>query len=168
MKFQCACCDEIVEGIPTFGWDYPIHYLDVPEAERPERVFLTSDLCVIDDKWFFVRGCLEIPVIGHDDPFIWGVWVSLSEDNFFEFQELLEVKERSKFGPYFGWFSASINIYPETLNLKTKVHIRDDGVRPYIELEPTDHPLALEQQQGISVKRVSEIYANRVHGKKIA
>jgi hypothetical protein len=35
----------------------------------------------------------------------------------------------------------------------------DDSVRPYIELEPTDHPLAVEQRNGISVDRVAEIYA---------
>jgi hypothetical protein len=168
MEFKCACCDEIVNGIPTFGWDYPISYLDVPEDKREEEVFLTEDLCVISDKWFFVRGCIEIPVIGHDDPFIWGVWVSLSEDNFMEFQDLLGVEKRSHYAPYFGWLSAAINIYPETENLKTMVHIRDDGNRPYIELEPTDHPLSLEQKHGITIDRVADIYANRVHGKKIA
>jgi hypothetical protein len=30
MKFKCSCCDEIIDGIPTFGWNYPIDYLDVP------------------------------------------------------------------------------------------------------------------------------------------
>ncbi|TXI33329.1 MAG: DUF2199 domain-containing protein [Aquipseudomonas alcaligenes] len=168
LKFKCACCDDIIEGIPTFGWKYPISYLDVPKERREKDVFLTEDLCVIADKWFFVRGCLEIPVIGHDDPFIWGVWVSLSEDNFMAFQDLLGIEKRAHNGPYFGWLNASINIYPETENLKTMVHIRDDGNRPYIELEPTDHPLALEQRNGITIERVAEIYANRMHGLKIA
>ena len=168
MQFKCACCDEIVAGIPTFGWDYPISYLDIPKEKREEDVFLTEDLCVIEDQYFFVRGCLEIPVLEYDNPFIWGVWVSLSEKNFMEFQDLLKEKNRSHFGPYFGWLNAFINIYPETQNLKTKVHVRNDGIRPYIELEPTDHPLAIEQRNGISIERVAEIYANRVHGKEIA
>lgn len=168
MEFKCACCDEIINGIPTFGWDYPIAYLDVPEEKRDEDVFLTEDLCVIDDKWFFVRGCIEIPVVGYEDPFIWGVWVSLSEENFMEFQDLLGVEKRAHFGPYFGWLSAYIDLYPDTENLKTMVHIRDNGNRPYIELEPTDHPLALEQKNGITIERVAEIYADRVHRKKFA
>ena len=53
--------------------------------------------------------------------------------------------------------------YPETMNLKTRVHLRDQGIRPFIELEPTDHPLAVEQRQGISVARVAEIYAMLMH-----
>lgn len=168
MQYKCACCDEMIEGIPTFSWKYPLSYLDVPEDKRKEDVYLTEDLCVIAGKWFFVRGCIEIPVIGHDDPFIWGVWVSLSEENFMEFQDLLKVEERSHFGPYFGWLSAAISLYPDTENLKTMLYIRNNGCRPYIKLEPTDHPLALEQKNGITLERVSQIYANRVHGKTIA
>ncbi|MGW1264432.1 DUF2199 domain-containing protein [Streptomyces drozdowiczii] len=33
-----------------------------------------------------------------------------------------------------------------TLNLKTRVHTRPVGDRPFVELEPTDHPLAIEQR----------------------
>ena len=164
IKFKCGCCDEIIDGIPTFAWKKPLSYFEVPEDQR-EDIFLTEDLCVIAEKWFFVRGCIEIPVIGYEDPFIWGVWVSLSENSFMEFQELLEIEERDNFGPYFGWLNASISVYPETENLKTMVYIRNNGIRPYIELEKTDHPLALEQQNGITIERVSELYAAIAHKK---
>jgi hypothetical protein len=50
------------------------------------------------------------------------------------------------------------------VNLKTRVHLRDGFIRPFIELEPTDHPLAVEQREGISVERVAELYALVVHG----
>ena len=53
---------------------------------------------------------------------------------------------------------------PSTENLKTRVHLRDDGVRPYIELEPTNHPLAIAQRNGITVDRIAEIHARHVHG----
>jgi hypothetical protein len=58
--------------------------------------------------------------------------------------------------PMFGWLSTSIPCYPETINLKTMVHTRSVGVRPYIELEPTEHqhPLAIEQREGIAIERV--------------
>jgi len=62
-----------------------------------------------------------------------------------------------------GWLNAELPLYPSTVNLKTKVHLRDDGVRPSIELEPTDHPLAVEQREGIPVARVAEIYAYFEH-----
>ncbi|WP_078118481.1 DUF2199 domain-containing protein [Thiosocius teredinicola] len=163
MKFKCACCNEEIEGIPTFGWDYPLFYLNVPKEKRNEEVFLTEDLCVIADRWFFVRGCLEIPVIGEEEPFVWGLWVSLSESEFFEFQDLLGVEKRSGYGPYVGWLSAAIALYPDTENLKAIVHIRDNGIRPSIELEKNGHPLAQEQEHGITLNRLAEIYACMVH-----
>jgi hypothetical protein len=54
-------------------------------------------------------------------------------------------------------------LYPDTLNLKTMVHLRDGGIRPFVELEPTEHPLAVEQRTGITHDRVAEIYEKMLH-----
>ena len=37
------------------------------------------------------------------------------------------------------------------------VHLRDDGIRPFVELEDTDHPMAREQREGITLDHVMEI-----------
>ena len=108
--------------------------------------------------------CGEIPVQGADEPLIWGVWVSLSEQSFNAWREVFDQEHRSHVGPFFGWLNAWLKPYPETMDLKTRVHLRDHGLRPWIELEPTDHPLALEQRNGISADRVAEIYAIMMHG----
>jgi len=114
--------------------------------------------------FFFVRGCLEIPVQGAEEPLVWGVWVSLSEPSFDTWLKVFEQEHRSHVGPFFGWLNTWLDPYPETTGLKTLAHLRDHGIRPWIELEPTDHPLALEQRNGISVDRVAEIYAIVMHG----
>jgi hypothetical protein len=36
-------------------------------------------------------------------------------------------------------------------------HFLGNGKRPYIEIEPTDHPLALDQRNGISLDKAWEI-----------
>ncbi len=60
--------------------------------------------------------------------------------------------------PYFGWLTTDLSAYsPTTLNLKTRVHTRPVGERPFVELEPTGHPLAVEQRTGITWDRVREI-----------
>ncbi len=145
--------------MPTFGVDAPLYYYSIPERERASRCSLGTDDCVIDEKWFFVRGCIEIHVHGESESFSWGVWVSLSKPSFLEFLRVYEQPKRSHVGPFFGWLSAALPLYPTTENLKTRLHLRDNLIRPYIELEPTDHPLAIEQREGISVDRVAEIYA---------
>jgi hypothetical protein len=162
-RFKCATCDAWHEGMPTFGYSAPLYYYGIPSKERAERCVLESDICVVDQEHFFVRGCIEIPVHGETQPFSWGAWISLSRRNFDQFVACFDLAERSHIGPFFGWLSAELPLYPRTENLKTRIHLRNDGIRPYIELEPTDHPLALEQRNGISVARVAEIYAHFEH-----
>lgn len=128
---------------------------------------LTPDQCVIKDSHFFVHGLIEIPV--HDspdgEPFSWGVWVSLSEANFGRMHDLWESPEREQELPYFGWLSTELSLYPEsTINLKTNVHTRAVGLRPLVELEPTDHPLAVEQREGITMARVREFASLLLRG----
>lgn len=164
-EFKCSCCGETHKGIPTFGANYPITVLQIPQEERDERVDLGSDDCVIDGKDFYVRGCIEIPVQGYDDPFVWGTWVSLSEESFLKFIEYFSQEKRSHIGPFFGWHCGDFKVYDVScVNLKTKVHLRDNGIRPYIELEPTDHPLSVEQREGITKERLVEIYEAMMHG----
>jgi hypothetical protein len=162
-RFRCTFCNEWHEGMPGFGAEAPLYYYSIPAEERDSRCILQSDTCVVDQEHFFVRGCLEIPVDGAREPFIWGVWVSLSKGHFNDFLACFDAPKRSHIGPFFGWLSAELPLYPSTANLKTRVHLRDSSVRPYIELELNSHPLAIEQRNGIAVDRVAEIYSYHEH-----
>ena len=61
-------------------------------------------------------------------------------------------------------FGSSVPCYPETLQLKTMVRTHRVGLRPLVELELTDHPLAVEQRVGITWRRVQEIAEAVLHG----
>lgn len=115
-------------------------------------------------RYFFIRGCLELPVRGQEGAFVWGVWVSVSESSFKTILDLWEAEQRNHVPPMFGWLCNAISVYPQTQALKTNVHLRNDGMRPFIELEPTEHPLAVEQREGITLTRIAEIAASaQVH-----
>ena len=65
-----------------WAFDSPIYWEQIAESERPKRGFLNSDFCTIDERDFFVRGVLAIPIIGTEESFMWGVWVTLSKPHF--------------------------------------------------------------------------------------
>jgi hypothetical protein len=156
--YTCSCCGKYHAKIPlNYASSAPIYYEEASRRERKKRFEINDDLCVMDGEHFFIRGCIEIPVIGLEEPFVWGVWVSLSEENFERTLEHWDNPDREELEPMFGWLSTMLPLYPETTNLKTYVHTRSLELRPYIELEPTDHPLSIEQQQGITIERVKEI-----------
>lgn len=116
----CKTCGQYHKDLPmSYGSTMPVYCEGIPEEEQESRIEMNEDLCIVDDEYFFIRGAIEIPVIDG------------------------EGRER-KLDPMFGWLSTSIPCYPETLELKTMVHTRSVGIRPYIELEPTNHPMAIE------------------------
>jgi hypothetical protein len=163
--FVCSTCGRWHAGLPLdWAFNAPIYWQQIPEGERSQRGHLSDDFCVIDDRDFFVRGVLAIPIIGSKELFMWGVWVTLSQPHFDRMQKLWNDPQIIEEPPYFGWLSNNIPIYPNTLNLKTHVYSKNVKHRPFVELEQTDHRLAVEQRTGITYKRVEEIVALMTHG----
>jgi hypothetical protein len=155
--WTCRCCGKQFNTLPVdFACEAPDAWCALTEAERAQRGKLDSELCRPDDH-LFVRGCLEIPIIGENERFAWGVWVSLSQQSFERILESWSAPSIVDEPPKFGWLCNNIHTCPPTCGLKTHLHLRAGGMRPLIELEPTDHPRALEQRNGISLQRVEEI-----------
>ena len=158
--WTCRCCGKQFNTLPlSFAPIAPDPWFAIPDNEHDARAVLGGDQCVIDDKEFFIRGCLEIPVLKCADPFVWGIWVSVSEASFERIGELWDTEIRDHEPPFFGWLCTELSVYPPTFGLKTNIRLRNNGRRPFIALEPTDHPLAVEQRQGIPLRRVEEIAA---------
>ncbi|GAB2958200.1 DUF2199 domain-containing protein [Micromonospora polyrhachis] len=154
---MCRGCGQRHEGVPfSYGAQAPAYWQD--ELAGDESSVLEEEICIIQARHYFVRARLVIPVLDVGTDFEWGVWVSLSRDNFRRTVDLWTTPGREQESAYFGWLSTQLPVYPaETLNLKTEVHTDEVGTRPHVILEPTDHPLAVEQRTGITVERVQEI-----------
>ena len=124
---------------------------------------LGTDLANIGEKHFFIRGVIEIPIIGFSEALNYGVWASLSQKNYQWVYDHWDDTDLHKRPAMFGWLDTQLANYPPTVNLKTNVHLRKK-LRPSVELEPTGHPLAIEQRNGITITRVLEIaHKNGVH-----
>jgi hypothetical protein len=161
---RCACCGVELERIPTdYGYWRPVPFFMVPEAERPQRVKVNDDLCVIDDSLFYVRGIMEVPIIGGPPGarFGWGLWVAVSERSFARYRELWDV-DGSDEPPFRGLLAVSPIGYPDLLDAEVRVQLRSATERPLILPAHHDHPLFVEQRDGISVKRWLEIVATIV------
>ena len=163
--FLCSTCGQFHDEPPLcFGPLAPDAWMDLPEAERETRGQISSDSCVIDGTQFFILGRIVLPINDHPEPFVWLAWVSLSEKNFERAGELWHVEGREQEPACFGWLQSSLPYQPGTLNLKTMVHTQPVGERPIIELEPTDHPLAVAQREGITLRQAHQIAERMLHG----
>ncbi|HEX8567601.1 MAG TPA: DUF2199 domain-containing protein [Pyrinomonadaceae bacterium] len=155
MIFTCSKCGEVHDDLPDIGFDKPDHWWDVPENEREKRIELTENTCIIDNEHFFIRGVIEIPVHSYEHRLGFGVWISQKKENFYTY---LENPDSNEIGPFFGWLCNEIGYNDEkTLLLKTTAHFRGGNSRPLIEVESTEHPLSIDQQNGISLEKAWKI-----------
>jgi hypothetical protein len=105
---------------------------------------------------------IHLPIIGTVVTFRWGVWGSLSRENFETALEMNDDPKRVELPPMFSWLSTQIPEYPDTLSVKMYSHIEKVNWRPNFELEPSDHPLSREYHYGITAERVKEIMMARL------
>src|SRR5258708_7318597 len=102
--WTCTCCGKSFDTLPMdYAFRGPDNWFALPEAERATRVKLSSDVCIIDDAEFYVRGCIEIPVTDRADVFVFGVWVSVSKESFRYIHEKWDALIGDDEPPLFAW-----------------------------------------------------------------
>lgn len=179
-EFKCPDCGKIHRGSPSFAYAKPAYYFDVPKEERGSRVALSDDLCCIspgesdDDRTihYFIRCLLEIPIRDADEPFLWGVWVTQSEESFERYKNTFET-DQSGMGS-FGWLAVVMPPYRRNAPGEPHEHLKCNvqwqgtkngkGQRPLIEIQECDHPLYADQRDGISWDRAIKIARAVMHG----
>lgn len=141
-----------------------MHYEQLSNGEKQSIAQLSDDLCKIDHPEgtdYFARVVLELPIHGVTEPFLWGVWVSLSQESFEKYTSTWG--EHNESDCYFGWLCNQLPYYPNTANLKTNVRPRNGGARPTLELQPSEHPLAIHFQNGMTVQEAQQIAEAAMH-----
>jgi hypothetical protein len=162
--FDCNVCGERHDVLP---WSYsvkaPSAVASIAEQDLDRRVVFTPDLCVIDHRHFFLRGSIPVPVYEHEEPFIWGVWARVSEQDFLRANEVWKVEGRESEPAFTGWLQTEIPLHPNTTDLELRIRTQCVGRRPHFEIVNARHPLALEQMGGISIGRIQRIAEEMRH-----
>jgi hypothetical protein len=156
--YLCSVCGQNHDGVPlSWGPNAPDMWAALPPEGREERGEVGSDQCVIDEKHFFIRGRIEIPVLDTGELFAWLVWAEVSARNFLSMFDMWTVEGRETTAPYEGRLANNLTLYADsTLGLHVKLHTRPVGQRPFIEVVE-DHPLFREQRDGVSHHQVQAI-----------
>jgi hypothetical protein len=154
MGYTCAVCGEAHDDLPDIGFRWPDPYFGIPEGEREDRIRATSDICVIDEEDYFIRGVILLPVHEREEPLGLGVWVSQKRENF---QTYIDNFDTPDIGPFFGWLSNRLPFYAiDTWATKAMAHFQGNGQRPLICPEP-DNPIYQDHVRGISLHRAWEM-----------
>lgn len=156
--FACTVCGERHDVLPLkYSLKAPQATMAIPPEERDTRIVITSDQCVIDGRDFYLRGRILVPVHGLDASFVWGVWAEISPRNFLHVNDLWHVEGREQEPPFSGWLNNDLFLFGNTINLEIEVHTQPVGQRPLFTVSNPDHPLALQQRDGISIDDIQDI-----------
>ena len=124
LRWKCSSCEEWHYGpCLDFCYDSPTYWTDEHKEANDmnffssgrrglPRTFLDEDKCILDGTDYFVRGIIELPIIGTTEMFRWGVWGSLSKKNFVKLLRVSDDPKRVELSPMFSWLSNSIPDYP--------------------------------------------------------
>jgi len=162
---RCAICGEEHRGL-TMAWgaDAPASWQALSPDERRFGT-LTADWCRIGRAGLFVRGCLVLRIRGGGagDVFTWLVWVRVSAADFRRATSLWRRLARWGHLPLPGTLDDDLPYTPPTRGLPVRAHYGGAGMRPLVVVEPSSHPLAVEQHGQISHERAVELASGMAH-----
>ena len=106
-----------------------------------------------------------IPRLDHPgDPFGWGVWAEVDETDFRLLVETLEDPLRAEQAPVRGHLDADLPYDVPTRGLPVLLHQNPPGEVNDITISGAgEHPVAVEQRNGITETRVAEINHRLLH-----
>jgi hypothetical protein len=157
MGFVCKTCGKEHAGTPRdIGFQRPADYFAIPVDERDSRCKITPDSCVIDGSRIFIRGILFVPIHDANDNFGWGLWAEISQTDFETYRAYYRADGRSV-PPFRGKLSGEHRGYEGLDGHSVRIQLGSAKDRPEFSLEPSEHLLYLEQRDGITLHRASEI-----------
>ena len=163
IKFKCSCCGKTHEEWPALTFKSPDSYNNLSEEDKISIGYLNSDFCIInhgDQVDRFIRCTLTQKVNEHCENLEYGLWVSLSEKSYLEYEENFQKESEEKV--YFGWLCNRIWGYQFSESIPMNVVTRNNGLRPELfPHESFEHQFVKDYYNGISKeeaeRRISEM-----------
>lgn len=153
--YKCSSCGDTHDELPALGFKTPFHYDTLSAKDKNEIAEISDDFCVIhhpEQTDRFIRTVLTININDACENLEYGIWVSLSEKNFDDYESNYKMDSEEK--TYFGIICNEIPDYEETtIGLHVNVNTRNGGIRPEIIPHESEHQLIRDWENGITIKK---------------
>lgn len=157
-SYTCACCGEAKTGLPELSFLEPLSAFN--PVDGAEVISLDEDLCAMQiegQEYFFIRGLLPVAIPEVRDTYCFGVWSTISSENFRRYAATFQEEQRD-LGTMFDFLNTALPGEAGTVGLQLNIVPGAPGKRPYLLLREPDapHPVFEAQQTGISVQQLLE------------
>ncbi|CAL2058493.1 DUF2199 domain-containing protein [Tenacibaculum sp. 190524A05c] len=160
-KFTCSQCGEVHSEWPALAYNSPSSYYNLSENEKINIAKINDDFCEIEydsqtDR--FIRVILIQKVNDFDQNLEYGLWVSLSEKSYTDYQANFNNSNHEN--SYFGWLSNYLPDYEFSESIPMTVFAQKGNNRPEIVPHSEfNHPFVEDYYNGISKKEAER----RIH-----
>lgn len=152
-KFKCSECGQAHSDWPALAFNSPVNYHNLSDQEKTTLGSLSSDFCEIhyqDQIDRFIRVTLHQKVNDSCETLEYGLWVSLSEESYSDYQENFNNVNHET--GYFGWLCSNIPEYGDTMSIPCDVITKTGNERPEIlPHQDFEHPFVRDYYAGISI-----------------
>jgi hypothetical protein len=154
---HCSVCGreqkcELLE----LAFDQPHDIAALCEEVRSQRCLLRSDVSVLDNQRFFVRGVLSLPVEGQQVHYNLGVWAEVGRATLARIEDLWDDPSQQHAPPFNGTLANRVPLVANSLGLSLDVRLSGATTRPFFEITDESHELYVEQHRGISERRMHD------------
>lgn len=168
MGFTCTVCGEYHDDLPLdIRFELPEAIYQLDAGDREQRAQVWDDAAILDAEGprarHFVRGLIEVPILGLEAYFGYGVWIEVAEEDWLGLGDLWEAPDGSTNPPFEGTLANEIASYPGSDGLPVLLRLRDPGTLPSVTVMAAEHPLGHAQERGISRGRSEELAATALH-----
>lgn len=172
--FACSCGETHVGLFPIhlhhpLGWEGTDDY-QPDDALTMNGNFLSVSFCVLGGKFFAIRMRLPFRMHGAEpSAFVHTVWASLDRDDFERFVDAYRTGNIDEKMRVRARLVNRVGGFPDTFNLMGSAFPQADRGPPLLLIhgiqtpEHTNHPLMVEQRNGINVDRMLELFAAYQH-----
>jgi hypothetical protein len=152
-------------GLFTFDLAKPLAWEGGPpqDPNAPDidpRNYLMQDFCVIDNRQFFIRTVLELPVAGAGGAAIaFSLWASVSALHFDRYGDTFSLANQSEMGTFPAKIANRLGTFADTLDLACTIYPQNNGKRPLLAIDYGAHVLGQAQRSGLSLDHLLDFYA---------
>jgi hypothetical protein len=162
--FVCSVCGEFHnERMLDIRLTLPDSIHELSTDERNRRARLSEDFAVLDERAFYLRGLVEIPIPELETRFAYGAWLQVDERDFRHLLEHWDDPDQGSFDAVDATLANELAPYRDTAGLSARLRPVSADLLPTADLVATDHPLAADQRNGISSARADELAAVVLH-----
>ena len=154
---KCPCCEKMVPANSIeLAFKKPDAIASMDDDEIEETCKYNEDIFICEEKYFYVRCVLPLPVHDKGENYCLGVWAQVSENSYNHIYETWDIEDQTNEKPLKGLLANIVPLTTGSEDAEITVQLIGSTSRPEVTVTDKNCSLYQEQTCGITIHRANE------------